>query len=185
MQLSGLHIPLAHKSEAPRYCEYRGASLGLLSLVVTVKPLAQVVGGYLRCNGHKKICQDCFQWTHLPSVARVGKGQHDKYNTKSCKTRQYRAFYTQLFLFSIHIKSPASLCAEAGLLIQLPFRDLDQKKGKRRTKLVGAKPLHLLSQTVWSLESPTGAFVADANAIYLSRCGAELVSCQCACTAAG
>ena len=37
-----------------------------------------------------------------------------------------------------------------------------KEKGEQRT-LVGARPLHLLSQTVWSLESPTGAFVADAN----------------------
>ena len=63
-------------------------------------------------------------------------------------------------------KGPASLCAEAGPLIWLPFKISDQKKekGEQRT-LVGARPLHLLSQTVWSPESPTGAFVADANAI--------------------
>ena len=57
-------------------------------------------------------------------------------------------------------KSPASLCAEAGLLSRIRKKE----KGEQRA-LVGARPLHLLSQTVWSLESPTGAFVADANAI--------------------
>ena len=36
-------------------------------------------------------------------------------------------------------------------------------------ELVGARPLHLLSQTVLPLESPTGAFIAPlrcANAVY-------------------
>ena len=63
-------------------------------------------------------------------------------------------------------KGPASLCAEAGPLIWLPFKILDQKKEKgKQGALVGARPLHLLSQTVWSPESPNRAFAADANAI--------------------
>ena len=80
-------------------------------------------------------------------------------------------------------KGPASLCAEAGPLIWLPFKILDQKKEKGEQKeFVGARPLHLLLQTVWSLESPTGAFVADANAIITllrrSRCHAGAAAPQ-------
>ena len=78
----------------------------------------------------------------------------------------------QRILYNFHMpgktnaKGPASLCAEAGPLIWLPFKISDQKKekGEQRT-FVGARPLHLLSQIVWSLESPIGAFAADANAI--------------------
>ena len=47
----------------------------LLALVVVVKPLAQVIGGYLCCNGHDKINQDLnHRVTHLLSVARMEKG---------------------------------------------------------------------------------------------------------------
>ena len=47
----------------------------LLALVVVVKPLAQVIGGYLCCNGHDKINQDLnHRVTHLLSVARLEKG---------------------------------------------------------------------------------------------------------------
>jgi len=43
--------------------------------VVVVKPLAQVIGGYLCCNGHDKINQDLnHRVTHLLSVARMEKG---------------------------------------------------------------------------------------------------------------
>ena len=37
------------------------------------------------------------------------------------------------------------------------------------SELVGAKPLHLLTQTVLLLKHPTGAFVAGANAVLLGR----------------
>ena len=45
----------------------------LLALAMSVKPLANVVADYARCNRHKK-CDDVFQYRHLPSVARVKKG---------------------------------------------------------------------------------------------------------------
>ena len=76
----------------------------------------------------------------------------------STKERQ-RILYNFYIPDKTNVKSPASLCAEAGLLSRIRKKE----KGEQRA-FVGAKPLHLLSQTVWLLESPTGAFVADANA---------------------
>ena len=43
-------------------------------------------------------------------------------------------------------------------------------------ELVGARPLHLLSQTVLSLKHPTGVFVAFANAKALSEQGSRQLS---------
>ena len=43
------------------------------------------------------------------------------------------------------------------------------KNSETFVELVGARPLHLLSQTVLPLKSPTGAFIAAlrfANAVY-------------------
>ena len=88
----------------------------------------------------------------------------------STKERQ-RVLYNFHMPGKTNAKGPASLCAEAGPLIWLPFKISDQKKEKGEQRaLVGARPLHLLSQNVWSLESPTGAFVADANAIITLLC---------------
>ncbi len=53
-----------------------GVILCLLALAVTVKPLADVVGDYTRCDGHKKIAE-IFHTVHLLSVARLEKGSGD------------------------------------------------------------------------------------------------------------
>ena len=66
-------------------------------------------------------------------------------------------------------KGPASLCAEAGPLIWLPFKILDQKKekGKKENKerLSGQGPSICFRRTFGHSKAPTGAFVADVNAI--------------------
>lgn len=75
----------------------------------------------------------------------------------STKERQ-RILYNFYIPGKTNAKSPASLCAEAAF-------ESDQKKGKRRTTgICRGEALHLLSQTIWPLESSTEAFVADANA---------------------
>ena len=70
----------------------------LLALVVVVKSLAQVIGGYLCCNGHDKINQDLnHRVTHLLSVARMEKGSATsitqaltQYNKKPPRYSDYR-----------------------------------------------------------------------------------------------
>ena len=66
-------------------------------------------------------------------------------------------------------KGPASLCAEAGPLIWLPFKISDQKreKGKKENKehLSGRGPSICFRRPFGHSKAPTGAFAADANAI--------------------
>lgn len=64
---------LTHKKRSPPELQLRGASLCLLALAVSVKPLADVVANYTCCDGHKD-ARENFQCRHLLSVARLEKG---------------------------------------------------------------------------------------------------------------
>ena len=61
----------------------------------------------------------------------------------------------------------AAFCESAALpfTVRTPFVKM---RLERSAELVGAKPLHLLTQTALPLKSPTGAFIAtlrSANAV--------------------
>ena len=63
----------------------------------------------------------------------------------------------------------AALSQKAALQMPFPSMTLPVKmRLERSAELVGAKPLHLLTQTALPLKSPTGAFIAplrSANAV--------------------
>ena len=42
------------KTETPQSCRSEGVLLCLLALAVIVKPLTDVVGGYIRSDGHEE-----------------------------------------------------------------------------------------------------------------------------------
>ena len=61
----------------------------------------------------------------------------------------------------------AALSQKAAL--QMPFAATTppvKMRLERSAELVGAKPLHLLTQTALPLESPTGAFIATQTRIF-------------------
>lgn len=62
------------KSEPPRSVSPRGFFLGLLTLAVAVKPLADVVRNYIRCDSHEETVEQRVHFAHPLPVARVGKG---------------------------------------------------------------------------------------------------------------
>ena len=59
-----------------------GGSLCLLALVMPVKPLADIVRNYARCDRHQK-CNEEIHSVHPPSVARLGKVQGSIYSIKN------------------------------------------------------------------------------------------------------
>ena len=66
---------------------------------------------------------------------------------------------------------PRSAALSQKAALQLPFPSTTppvKMRLERSAELVGAKPLHLLTQTAPPLKSPTGAFIAalrSANAV--------------------
>ena len=81
----------AHKNEPPRSGRSEGV-LCLSALVMVVKPLAQVIGQYLRCDSHDKVDQYFGHAAHLLSVARLEKGSMVSitYPTDDCNFRRRR-----------------------------------------------------------------------------------------------
>ena len=96
------------KSEAPRYCRTGGLLLVLAALAyLAVKPLAQIIGNYLCCDGLNK-CRKNFQEVHLLSaLGGIGEGLQTQYNIKSGSVQ----FFSTLPLY--FILCPAWGCFQA------------------------------------------------------------------------
>ena len=62
------------KSEPPRSVSPRGFFLGLLTLAVAVKPLADVVRDYICSDSYEEAVEQRTHVAHLLPVARVEKG---------------------------------------------------------------------------------------------------------------
>ena len=69
-----LESSFAHQKRTPSECESEGVLLGLLTLAVAVKPLADVVRNYIRCDSHEETVERRVHFAHPLPVARVGKG---------------------------------------------------------------------------------------------------------------
>lgn len=69
-----LESSFAHQKRTPSECESEGVLLGLLTLAVAVKPLADVVRNYIRCDSHEETVEQRVHFAHPLPVARVGKG---------------------------------------------------------------------------------------------------------------
>ena len=69
-----LESSFAHQKRTPSECESEGVLLDLLTLAVAVKPLADVVRNYIRCDSHEETVERRVHFAHPLPVARVGKG---------------------------------------------------------------------------------------------------------------
>ena len=69
-----LESSFAHQKRTPSECESEGVLLGLLTLAVAVKPLADVVRNYICCDSHEETIEQRVHFAHPLPVARVGKG---------------------------------------------------------------------------------------------------------------
>ena len=79
------------KSEPPRSVSPRGFFLGLLTLAVAVKPLADVVRNYIRCDSHEETVERRVHFAHPLPVARVGKGSDTSITQQQKKRRSRRS----------------------------------------------------------------------------------------------
>ena len=69
-----LESSFAHQKRTPSELRSEGVLLGLLTLAVAVKPLADVVRNYIRCDSHEETVEQRVHFAHPLPVARVGKG---------------------------------------------------------------------------------------------------------------
>ena len=121
---------------------------------------------------------------HLPSVARLGKGQHSQYNIKSSKKRQCKVFDTLPFLHTN--QKPRFFVRRSGTFDLVAVRDFGSEKRKKENKghLSGRGPSICFRRTFGHSKAPLGLSLLTQTRIYHAA-AQRPVSCRCACTAAG
>ena len=87
-----LESSFAHQKRTPSECDSEGVLLGLLTLAVAVKPLADVVRDYIRYDSHEETVEQRVHFVHPLPVARVGKGSDNSITQqqrehKPCRSR--------------------------------------------------------------------------------------------------
>ena len=87
-----LESSFAHQKRTPSECDSEGVLLGLLTLAVAVKPLADVVRDYIRYDNHEETVEQRVHFAHPLPVARVGKGSNNSITQqqrerKPCRSR--------------------------------------------------------------------------------------------------
>lgn len=87
-----LESSFAHQKRTPSECDSEGVLLGLLTLAVAVKPLADVVRDYIRYDSHEETVEQRVHFAHPLPVARIGKGSDNSITQqqrerKPCRSR--------------------------------------------------------------------------------------------------
>ena len=87
-----LESSFAHQKRTPSECDSEEVLLGLLTLAVAVKPLADVIRDYIRYDSHEETVEQRVHFAHPLPVARVGKGSDNSITQqqrerKPCRSR--------------------------------------------------------------------------------------------------